>query len=927
MPTDLENRVREVRALSPFFDQTLSRNPGLFPSEVLESMVDAWSHEALVSACRKFLDQCLVREQGLAGSLRLLRARMMVRIIFRDLTRLTDLTGTTEELSRFADFCIREALAACHEEVEQRCGRLRNADGSPKLMTVLALGKLGGRELNLSSDVDLVFLYDGQGKSDPGNGKGVSYREFYLRVARRLIGMLDDRAETGRVFRVDMRLRPYGDSGPLVSSRPAMEQYYLDQGRDWERYAFIKARLVAGDGQLGRDFLGWMKPFIYRRYLDYGAIHSLREMKRLMERQAGLKDMGDDLKLGPGGIREIEFIVQAQQLVWGGRRPELQESKLMPVLDRLATARLLDPADAKALGEAYVFLRNSEHAIQAAHDRQTHALPTEEAGRHRLAAAMGSGSWRDYLALLDRHRRLVSALFGLLLGGGRVDRDMSEEEKKSWRSCWDKPALCSSAGLPENLEPLLISLQEDMAKTGLPALSLARVDALIPAVLMELARSDKARPGADRFFPVIRASLRRSTYLVFLEENPDALRRAIQLCELSPWVAEQLQTWPILLYELTDRSLREVSVTREALEGELRELLRIVEQGDLEGQMDTLRQFKLAATLKIAAMELMAELSVMEASDALTALAEVVLEASLEFARQHVEGRHGLPCDDDGNPLQGGFAVIGYGKAGGLELAYGSDLDLVFLCTSKIRPATDGGRSVNNNVFFNRLGQRLIHILTSFTGFGILYRVDSRLRPQGNKGPLVTTISAFGRYQQEAAWTWEKQALIRARFCAGDRGLGRAFERVRIRTLREAASNPGLLADVVAMRERMRAHNKGGKPSAGLHGQGALGTFDLKHDAGAIVDIEFMVQYAVLASAARHEGLTRWTDVMRLLDELGGAALFPARDIATLQRAYLAFRASVHYGWLGLDMDFEALHGYRLAVRDIWAGRMLPQTS
>ena len=632
-------------------------------------------------------------------------------------------------------------------------------------------------------------------------------------------------------------------------------------------------------------------------------------MKGLITRQIELNEMSHDLKLGPGGIREIEFIAQAHQLIWGGKHPVLQKSELFQVLESLVEEKFLTLEEVTALKEAYIFLRNSEHAVQAEFDRQTHLLPFDEVSQGRLADAMGYGDYKSYLNVLEAHRAGVTRSFDQLVSnkGTSPQEDIEEEWVNEWQSPGNQQV--------EELRLEVLKLQLDDGVT-------ACLDELMPRLLMLIGKSDDPEIAIGRMLPIVRSILRRSTYLVFLDENPDALLKVVQLVTLSPWIADQLESYPILLYALTDRALREVSVVKLELEGELRELMRIVDAGDLESQMDTLRQFKLSATVKIAAMELSDKLSIMQASDGLTALAEVILETSVDIAWSYLENRHGRPTDESGNPMHSRLAIIAYGKAGGFELAYGSDLDLVFLCPSYIQGNTDGRSTINNNVFYVRFGQRVIHILTSFTRFGILYSADMRLRPQGNKGPLVATMGAFERYQENEAWTWEHQALIRARFVAGDAALGRAFNTVRRNLIARERDPDQLLADVCSMRQRMRDHLA--TPAAGQpeDGSGILGKFDLKHDAGAIVDIEFMVQYAVLAGASGHDGLGRWTDVMRLLDELESAGLMPESEVEDLQRAYLAFRAAVHHGWLGLDTDFEHLQSYRQEVHRIWLTRM-----
>ena len=903
----LKAEVSRIVGLSPFFRELLEKTPDYLAT--LYSCDRGLSQAELNDRYRLFV---LAALEDVGSVLRSLRRREMIRIIFRDLTRRADLFQTTAELSCLADFCVQTALDDCYQAAVRRYGQPLSPDGVPEQLIVLGMGKLGAYELNLSSDIDLIFFYTHQGTlrfEQNGLDQTISFQEFFLRLTRQLISHLDDAGSINNVFRVDMRLRPYGESGPLVVHRAAMEKYYLEQGRDWERYAFIKARAIAGDLEGGRDFLSWLRPFVYRRHQDYSAVQSLREMKGLITKQVELNEMSHDLKLGPGGIREIEFFAQAHQLIWAGKHSELQKPGLIQALESLVEKAFLSVEEVSALKQAYVFLRNSEHAVQAEFDRQTHLLPSEEVSQRRLADAMGYDDYGGYLVALEAHRTKVSRLFSELVStkGTSPHQDIDEE----WVNRWEFP-----------VNQLVGELRLEVSKLRLDDGVTACLDELMPRLLMLVGESAASEIAMTRVLPIVRSILRRSTYLVFLNENLDALLKAVQLVTLSPWIAGQLESYPILLYELTDRALREVAVVKLELEGKLREVMRIVDAGDLESQMDTLRQFKLSATVKIAAMELLGKLSIMQASDGLTALAEVILETSVDIAWSYLENRHGRPTDESGAPMHSRLAIIAYGKAGGFELAYGSDLDLVFLCPSYIQGDTDGGAIINNNVFYVRFGQRVIHILTSFTRFGILYSADLRLRPQGSKGPLVATIGAFERYQESEAWTWEHQALIRARFVAGDVALGEAFKTVRRNLIARERDLDQLQQDVCSMRQRMRDHLA--TPAAGQPESASeiLGKFDLKHDTGAIVDIEFMVQYVVLARASRHGGLCRWTDVMRLLDELESAGVMPESEVEALQRAYLAFRAAVHYGWLGLDTDFERLQSYRHEVRRIWLARM-----
>ena len=822
------------------------------------------------------------------------------------------------------------ALEYHHRQSIARYGEPQSPDGEPQQICVLALGKLGARELNLSSDVDLVFLYGEQGSTR--GPRRVSNQEFFLRVARDTVRVLNETTADGFVFRVDMRLRPYGESSPLVQHRDAMENYYVEQGRDWERYAFIKARAVAGNMALGEDFLSWLSPFVYRRHLDYGAVESLREMKLLIDRQVETRELHDDLKLGAGGIREIEFIAQAHQLIWGGTKSELRQPRLLSVLDLMAAEGLLPEQDIDGLKTAYVFLRNSEHAIQGEQDRQTHSLPQMAASQGRLAEVMGFTDYSDYLAALSRHRGSVRECFGRFMTSSAAEQEMLLEGDIFWRTVWMEPtsdqsiALFRQAGFDdaETVSEKLAKFAASSLHQDIQDVSRDRIGKLMPVLLSLASRQNKPGEALSRVLPIIEAIERRSTYVSYLLENMDALKRTVELCAMSPWVAMRLNQHPILLYELSDRKTSEFSFTRMDLEQELDEVLMVLDHLDLESQMDALRVYKNAAVLRVAVCELLNLLPLMKASDALTLIAEVVLSRSLELAWRHLVARHGSPTTTSGEVQERQFVVIAYGKLGGRELAYGSDLDLVFLYDADLHGDTNGDRPINNNAFFVRLTQRIIHILTSLTRFGMLYEVDMHLRPAGNKGTIVSAIGGYERYQRNDAWTWEHQALIRARCVAGDQALGEKFLAVRNSVLAEERDVALLRDEVTRMREKMRAHLGGESTDAGE--TRLLAGFDLKHETGAIVDIEFVVQYGVLAWAHRHHILLDWTDTMRLLDEIRELGLLSDTDATLLQDAYLAYRAAVHYQWLGGEMSsFDALHQYRQRVHALWQEHMVSE--
>ncbi len=866
--------------------------------------------------------------------LRIIRRREMVRIIFRDFSHRADLRQTMMDLSDLADGCIAGTVEFHYQENCRRSGIPVSPDGRAQKMCVLALGKLGARELNLSSDVDLIFLYDEQGEARSKTGETISNQAFFLRMSRQIIASLHEMTADGFVFRVDMRLRPYGESGALILHRAAMEKYFLEQGRDWERYAFIKARAVAGDRKLGDEFLGWLTPFVYRRHLDYGAVESLRDMKRLIDRQVELKELHEDIKLGPGGIREIEFIVQAHQLIHGGNVPSLRRRNLLEVLHHLGEERYLPQEVTEVLGKAYVFLRNSEHAIQGRDDRQTQMLPEEESARQALAEITGFPGWAEYRTALDEHRERVSRIFSSFLSANQAETEHLVEGNVQWQVVWREPGSAGSidllrrAGFAEagQAAEKLGSLRN--RTIGLQEIGRERVDKLMPVLLRLVEGQQSADVTLERVVPIVEAVTRRSTYLAFLLENADALKRMVDLSAMSSFVATQLAQYPILLYELTGRKTHEASFDKTVLEEELRKAMEVIAKDDLEEQMDTLRRFRNAVVFRVAVSELLDLVTVMEASDALTVTAEVVLQEVYRLAWRQLVEKHGKPPgpDPDREGHGGGFAVIAYGKLGGIELAYGSDLDLVFIADTGVHGMTDGQSPINSNVFLSRLSRRIIHILTMMTRFGVLYQVDMRLRPSGNKGPMVSTLTAFERYQMENAWTWEHQALVRARYVAGDPDTGAGFSRIREKILTRQRDGDSLRASVGDMRRKMREHGGGWRQhEADGEGDTMRPGFDLKHEFGAIVDIEFMVQYAVLAWAHDHPRLALWTDKMRLLDELRAAGLVRDADVELLQQAWLAYRSVVHYQWLGGELEsFDQLQKYRQAVVSIWRRYMEP---
>lgn len=891
----LRRALCRVFALSDFVAGVCAREPGLF-EELCRSgdlfRAYRYSEQVRVLTQRVF---DVTSEAELQRVLREYRRREMLRICFRDLLHWNDLHQTTHELSWMAEACLETALALLSRWQQKELGRPSDANGHLQSLVVLGMGKLGARELNYSSDIDLIFAYPQEGETRGGR-MALDNSEYFTRLGRRLINALDANTADGFVFRVDMRLRPFGESGPLAMSFDAVEEYYQTHGREWERYAMIKARIVAGDRKQGAQLMKSLRPFVYRRYIDFGAFESLREMKQLIERQVVRKGMEQNVKLGAGGIREIEFIGQAFQLIHGGRYESLRQRPILTILQVLATEAMLPAYVVAELREAYIFLRDTEHRLQMWRDEQTHDLPSDDTGRARLALAMGCRDWPAFSNKLAAYREQVDSHFRQVFAAPQGEAQTETGSHTDLQSVWQdnldagqaEQAL-QRAGYRDSAEILrrLGELRESYACRALSAQGRARMDRLMPLLLGAAGgiNAGEADTALGRVLGLIEKIARRTAYLSLLVENPVALSQLVRLCAASPWITEQLSNYPLLLDELIDvRSLYQLP-GREQLETELESRFQGVDEEDLERQMDILRQFKQTNVLRVAAADVTAELPLMQVSDHLTGIAEVCLQRVLALAWQHMVRRHGRPPSlFDGRPCEPGFAVIAYGKLGGIELGYGSDLDIVFLHAGAVDGMTDGKQSIDSTVFFARLAQRMTHLLNTQTTAGVLYDIDLRLRPSGASGLLVSALEAFRSYQQEDAWTWEHQALVRARMVAGDERLGEAFAGVRREVLARQRDRGELVREVSDMRARMRTELGGKNPEE----------FDLKQDSGGIVDIEFMVQYAVLQWSVTHPQLLDWTDNIRLLETLVATGLLAEADGVKLADAYRAYRAEVH---------------------------------
>ena len=872
---------------SDFFGEQVARHhewlcDGLHDGGLLQSR--HWAAQDWDQALSRLLTPTQ-SEPELMAALRIFRHQEMLRILWRDYAELASVEDAFEALSQLADCCIRAAVSRSATALEEKYGVPVGAEsGQPQPLVVLGMGKLGGNELNFSSDIDLIFAYPEAGHTQGGRQE-LDNQAFFIRLGQMVIRLLDAVTEEGFAFRVDMRLRPYGDSGALVGSYNALEVYYQEQGREWERYAMIKARPITGTPEAQVSLMSMLESFVYRRYTDFSVIAALRDMKSMMRAEVTRLGIDDDLKRGAGGIREIEFVAQSLQLIHGGRIPEIRSRSLLSTLAALARAEVLSADQARRLATHYRLQRRVEHALQAMQDRQTQSLPREPVPQAQLALLSGFADWATLEAHLSEARREVEDLFNDLIA--EPTSEAPEEMTRAPNSSRVSFSLLGENALREIGYPradeswaAVESFLDNAWVAALQPEGRRRLEAFLPLLCEMAAATPEPDSALTRSLPFVRAVCRRSAYLVLLQENPRALEHLLTLVASSIWLSERLAARPELVDELLHESTLYSAPSREELHALVRQQLLRIPEGDLEAQMSALSRIKDGVILRVAASELTGTLPIMKVSDNLTFLAEVMIEQAVALARAELVQRYGEPQSESA-----GFAVMAYGKLGGLELSYGSDLDLVFVFDGA-EGETAGPKVVDNTRFYTRLAQRVVHVLSAQTYSGRLYEVDLRLRPDGDSGLVATTLSSLRRYQRESAWVWEHQALVRTRVVAGDASLKASLEALRVEILAMPRERPAVAAAVCEMREKMRAeHSASGRTGS---------RFDLKRDSGGIVDIEFVVQYLVLAYAHQHIALTQWPDVIRLLDVIEHAGLMSTRDAETLSQAYLAYRSETH---------------------------------
>ncbi|CAH1200684.1 Glutamine synthetase adenylyl-L-tyrosine phosphorylase / Glutamine synthetase adenylyl transferase [Candidatus Nitrotoga sp. BS] len=864
-----------ITPISDNFDITLQRvrRCSRYAQRLLDSEVELlpWLRANYAQPCN--MDEMtawlatmpVTDEDSLSCALRCLRKRVMLKLLARDLGGLANLKEVTTCMSALAELTVQRAQHFIMETLEQQYGQpIGELCGTPQQLLVVGMGKLGGMELNVSSDIDLIFVYPEDGNSN--GSRNISNHDFFSRLGRRLINLISELTQDGYVFRVDMRLRPYGDSGPLVMSFAAVEEYLVEQGREWERYAWIKARVISpADYPATQELMQLVQPFIFRKYLDFGAFESMRKLHAQISQEVQRRDRIDNIKLGSGGIREIEFIAQVFQLIRGGRDDSLRIRPTLQVLQLLSENGQLPPGTVKELSEAYVFLRNLEHRLQYLDDQQTHDLPKNSEEQAVIAEGMGYPDYGAMLKQLKHHRSLVSGQFALIFN--------TQEDSTVASALWNENL--NTEELQNDLVKLgytdtttlaerLLHIRDSGRYRQLPDTSRQRIDKLIPQFITLCAEPNNRDQTLPRILNLLESISRRASYLAFLAEYPVVLPRLIGLASASEWACEYLIKHPILLDELLDAREIYRAPDWNALDAEL---LTQLDQcnTDTERQMDVLRQFQHGQTFHLLAMDLQGLLPLETLSDHLSNLADLILRHVLQLCWRDARKRH---------QEQAQFAIIAYGKLGGRELGYAADLDLIFLYDDQHPDVAE---------IYARLAQRINTLLSSYTSAGRLYEIDLRLRPNGASGLMVSSIPAFAEYQQQHAWVWEHQALTRARFCTGNPHVGKQFETIRNNVLCKSRDLNELRQEIVAMRQKMLdSHPNDGD------------LFDIKHDPGGMVDIEFIVQFLVLAHAHTEPKLTANSGNLALLMLASKLGLIKVELAEAASNCYRTLRAMQH---------------------------------
>ncbi|WP_298939483.1 bifunctional [glutamate--ammonia ligase]-adenylyl-L-tyrosine phosphorylase/[glutamate--ammonia-ligase] adenylyltransferase [uncultured Psychromonas sp.] len=912
----------QVFSLSDFVANSLIKQPDIIPL-LFES-------DLLISADRKsnLIDELKAvlagteTETQLHHSLRLFRRKHMVVIAWRELLNLSSLKESFEHISLLADQLILQGLDWLYQLQCKEQGTPFGESGKQQTMFIFAMGKLGGKELNFSSDIDLIFSYPERGVTQGGR-RVIENSAFFTKLGQRLIAALHQITVDGFVYRVDMRLRPFGESGPLVTTFNSIEDYYQTQGREWERYAMVKARVLGQEGNDKEELKNMLKPFVFRRYIDFSAIDSLRKMKAMISAEVRRKGLKDNIKLGMGGIREIEFVAQAFQLIHGGRHVELQCKGLQETLQVIADINVLPQERVDCLLNSYHFLRTVENVLQQIGDQQTQTLPDNELDKLRLTKVMKFDDWEHFYTRLSQVMVNVHDEFNWVIGESEEQQNEAEE---TFIEMWElqlsgdeiEPLLTENIDNnevnPEQVSAfakMIVSLKSDLTRRPIGPRGQETIDKLLPRLISLICGYPQPDKLFERIHHLLLNIVSRTAYLELLNENEGALKQLLKLCAESPRVSAQLARHPILLDELLDPQKLYHPTALGSYRSELQLFMLRIPEDDMEQQMEALRQFKQMQFLHIATADIAKGIKLPQVSDHLTCLSEAILDYVVQIAWAQITYKFGLPSNVIGTDKKG-FAVIGYGKMGGLELGYDSDLDVVFLHENNILGVTNGERSIDNQLFYFRLAQRIIHLFSTRTNSGILYEIDMRLRPSGDSGPLVASLAGFNRYLKENAWTWEHQALVRTRPVFIDSIMAEEFAQIRSQVLSQQRDLDKLRTDVSEMRLKMRQHLN----------RAASGEFDLKQSPGGMVDIEFIAQYLVLANANKFpELLTKWSDNLRIFAACQEAGLLTSQQATELINAYCHIRDAGHRLSLGKETRIAAIEQFteeRKVVINVW---------
>ena len=894
---DRQQQLLTVLGGSPFLATILYRNKNYFQQLFVDGDIDHPRSEKemladLVEAVPDSADF-----DSLQAGLRSYKAAQILRIGSRDLCGLNTLIDVMAELSGLAAACLQRAYDVCQIQLQHEYGQpLQGEEGeqSPATMTILGMGKFGGHELNFSSDIDLIYCYSSTAGETTGGGsrnEKISLHRYFVKLAELITKALHQATHDGFVFRVDTGLRPDGNNGDLAISINGAEAYYESWGQSWERAALIKARPVAGDIELGEELLQRLKPFIYRRYLDFGMIEDIKLMKQKINSSLTRKQEGErNLKLGRGGIREVEFFIQTQQLINAGTRPQLQQRNSLLMLQLLREEELITAEDQRALSQAYQFLRMVEHRIQVVQEQQTHSLPQNQRDLEVLARRSGFSNYEDFSAELECHRQAVSQIFNDLFHSADED---DAEVRPEVTFIFD----------PESDPDLVKDLLEEkgfsnpnaaydsllMLRGGDPHKRLTRrgrrcLEKLAPLLMGELLDSpnpDQALNNLEAFIRSIRA---RNSFFSLLVENPAIVKLLVKLFGSSQLLSRIFIQRPELLDTMVSRSYAVSHKDRQQLQTDLSEQMALAD--DYELQLDSLRRFRNEEFLRIALNDLHGQMKQGEGAKQLSWLAEVCLERAYLIATSELVSRFGTPFSESAEgQRETAFAIVGMGKLGGLELNYHSDLDIIFVYEQegKTQPGEgtdpDRFRQISNHEYFAKLAQRIITVLTLVTREGVVYKIDTRLRPSGNQGPLVTSLAAFERYHHESAQPWERQAMTKARVVCSPVDFADRLQQVINQLTFERPLPENLQAEIYRLRQRMEQENAREDDDH----------FNIKTGRGGMVDVEFITQYLQLLHAGRFQSL-RIQNTVDLLKSMAENHIMVQNDADLLIKGYKFLR-------------------------------------